>query len=42
VREAKPTVFAALGYGVPDTAMVETAAYYLVKSHGGDSSRFGR
>jgi len=32
LREAKPTVFADLGYGVLDTAMVETAAYCLVKS----------
>jgi hypothetical protein len=29
LREAKPTVFADLGYGVLDTAMVETAAYCL-------------
>jgi hypothetical protein len=29
--EARPTVFADLGYGVLDTAMVETAAYCLVK-----------
>ena len=28
---AHPTVFADLGYGVLDTAMVETAAYYLAK-----------
>jgi hypothetical protein len=27
LRKAKPTVFADLGYGVLDTAMVETAAY---------------
>jgi hypothetical protein len=32
LREAKPTVFADLGYGVLDTAMVETAADCLVKS----------
>ncbi len=31
LREAKPTVFADLGYGVLDTAMVETAAYCLRK-----------
>ena len=31
LREAKPTVFADLGYGVLDAAMVETAAYCLVK-----------
>ncbi len=35
LREALPTVFADLGYGVLDTAMVETAAYCLVKSQGG-------
>ena len=35
LREALPTVFADLGYGVLDTAMVETAAYCLVKSPGG-------
>jgi hypothetical protein len=27
LKEARPTVFADLGYGVLDTAMVETAAY---------------
>lgn len=31
LKEARPTVFADLGYGVLDTAMVETAAYCLVK-----------
>ncbi|NJN66672.1 MAG: hypothetical protein HC884_08095 [Chloroflexaceae bacterium] len=31
LREAPPTVFADLGYGVLDTAMVETAAYCLCK-----------
>src|SRR5207249_2985361 len=31
LREARPTVFADLGYGVLDTAMVETAGYCLVK-----------
>jgi hypothetical protein len=31
LQEAKPTVFADLGYGVLDTAMVETAAYCLAK-----------
>jgi hypothetical protein len=31
LRESRPTVFADLGYGVLDTAMVETAAYCLVK-----------
>ncbi len=31
LREARPTVFADLGYGVLETAMVETAAYCLVK-----------
>ena len=31
LKEAQPTVFADLGYGVLDTAMVETAAYCLVK-----------
>jgi hypothetical protein len=29
LEEARPTVFADLGYGVLDTAMVETAAYCL-------------
>ncbi len=29
LKEARPTVFADLGYGVLDTAMVETAAYVL-------------
>jgi hypothetical protein len=32
LREAWPTVFADLGYGVLDTAMVETAAYCLSKA----------
>jgi hypothetical protein len=32
LREAWPTVFADLGYGVLDTAMVETAAYCLSKT----------
>jgi type I restriction-modification system DNA methylase subunit len=31
LQEARPTVFADLGYGVLDTAMVETAAYCLAK-----------
>jgi len=31
--EAEPTVFADLGYGVLDTAMVETAAYCLKKEY---------
>ena len=31
LHEAEPTVFADLGYGVLDSAMVETAAYCLVK-----------
>jgi hypothetical protein len=31
LQEATPTVFADLGYGVLDSAMVETAAYCLVK-----------
>ncbi|MCA1685139.1 MAG: BREX-1 system adenine-specific DNA-methyltransferase PglX [Planctomycetia bacterium] len=31
LNEARPTVFADLGYGVLDSAMVETAAYCLVK-----------
>jgi hypothetical protein len=31
LREARPTVVADLGYGVLDTAMVETAAYVLEK-----------
>lgn len=31
LRDAEPTVFADLGYGVLDTAMVETAAYCLRK-----------
>ena len=31
LHEARPTVFADLGYGVLDFAMVETAAYCLVK-----------
>jgi hypothetical protein len=29
LKEAKPTVFADLGYGVMDSAMVEAAAYCL-------------
>jgi len=32
LKEAHPTVFADLGYGVLDTAMVETAAYCLQSS----------
>jgi hypothetical protein len=32
-REAWPTVFADLGHGVLDTAMVETAAYCLLKRY---------
>ena len=32
LKEARPTVFADLGYGVLDTAMVETAAYCLAKN----------
>lgn len=32
LKEARPTVVADLGYGVLDTAMVETAAYVLEKS----------
>ena len=32
LKEARPAVFADLGYGVLDTAMVETVAYCLVKS----------
>ena len=35
LQEARPTVFADLGYGVLDSAMVETAAYCLVKCGGG-------
>jgi hypothetical protein len=31
LKEARPIVFADLGYGVLDTAMVETAAYCLLK-----------
>lgn len=31
LKEAQPTVFADLGYGVLDAAMVETAAYCLSK-----------
>jgi hypothetical protein len=31
LQEARPTVFADLGYGVLDTAIVETAAYCLTK-----------
>jgi hypothetical protein len=38
-REAQPSVFADLGYGVLDTAMVETAAYCLVKCGGEPISR---
>ena len=34
LTEAMPTVFADIGYGVLDTAMVETAAYCLVKCRG--------
>ncbi len=30
-RDPRPTVFASLGYGVLVTAMVETAAFCLVK-----------
>jgi len=33
LKEARPTVVADLGYGVLDTAMVETAAYVLEKSN---------
>jgi hypothetical protein len=29
LKEARPTVFADLGYGVMDSAMVEAAAYCL-------------
>lgn len=32
LKEATPTVFADLGYGALDSAMVETAAYCLAKS----------
>lgn len=32
LQEARPTVFADLGYGILDTAMVETAAYCLAKA----------
>jgi hypothetical protein len=32
IDEAEPFVFADLGYGVLDTAMVETAAYCLRKA----------
>jgi len=31
LKEAPPVVFADLGYGVLDSAMVETAAYVLAK-----------
>ena len=31
LKEARPNVFADLGYGVLDAAMVETAAYTLQK-----------
>jgi len=34
LAEARPTVFADLGYGVLDTAMVETAAYCLERAGG--------
>jgi hypothetical protein len=34
LREAQPVVFADLGYGVLDTAMVETAAYCLRRAEG--------
>jgi hypothetical protein len=35
LKDAPPVVFADLGYGVLDSAMVEVAAYCLGKSHGG-------
>ena len=33
LKEAPPVVFADLGYGVLDSAMVEVAAYCLEKRH---------
>ena len=38
LREAPPTVFADLGYGVLDAAMVETAAYCLERNGRGDTA----
>jgi len=38
VEDARPTVVADLGYGVLDTAMVETAAYCLERGQGGGGS----
>jgi hypothetical protein len=38
LHEARPTVFADLGYGVLDTAMVETAAYCLEAVGRGETS----
>jgi hypothetical protein len=32
LKQSRPTIFADLGYGVLDTAMVETAAYCLLKT----------
>jgi hypothetical protein len=42
LHEAQPTVFADLGYGVLDTAMVETAAYCLSKQSGNARTTFFR
>jgi hypothetical protein len=42
LNEATPTVFADLGYGVLDTAMVETAAYCLKARWSGDRTSFFR
>ncbi len=41
LKEARPSVFADLGYGVLDTAMVETAAYCLVKCDSQPSTILG-
>ena len=35
LKEAPPVVFADLGHGVMDAAMVEAAAYCLAKCQGG-------
>lgn len=42
LKEASPTVFADLGYGVLDTAMVETAAYCVQNSPADGNATFFR
>lgn len=42
LRESHPTILADLGYGVLDTAMVETAAYCLTKGGGSETTTFFR